>query len=150
MVRPLLIWLAVLAAIGLLPIAGFFLMLGPIGSSECEPRRVFAEAVSPDGSWTARFSQNVWCAGLVTAVDDTVEIVRPDKVSQSLPTIGVVFGMDDPSYGAPRPMALKWLSARELEITVPNNVSAGKQETTSLMSLSRTNTPRTTRSSEPA
>ena len=130
MVRPLIIGLSVLTAIGLLPIAGFYLVFGSLGPHECEPRQVFAEAVSPDGSWTARFSRNVWCGGLVTAVDDTVEIVRPNEMSQSLPTVGVVFGMDDPTYGRPRPMALKWLSTKELEITIPNDAWVARQQST--------------------
>jgi hypothetical protein len=120
--------LAILSA-PLLTLGIFYALFTNGGESRCEQRQVFAEAPSSDGSWTARFYLNVCGGGFgTTYVDDTVEIARPNEAPHPLPTIGVVFEMHDPSSGQPRPMALKWLGARELEITVPNDVAAGTQQ----------------------
>lgn len=135
MARPPLLGAAILGltflAVPLLPFGIFYFLFTPRGESGCEQRRAFAEAPSPDGLWTARFYQNVCGGGFgTTYVDDTVEIARPNEAPHPLPTVGVAFEMHDPSYGQPRPMALKWLSARELEITIPNDASAGMQRST--------------------
>jgi hypothetical protein len=128
MVRLLLLGLVYFSAIGLPLLGGFYLIFAP-EEGGCEQRQVFAEAPSPDGSWTARFYQNVCGGGFgTTYVDDTVEIARPDETPHSVPTVGVVFEMKDPSCGKPRPMALKWLNARELEVTIPNDTWAGTQQ----------------------
>ena len=120
---------AIIAA-PLVPLGVLFLWLTRTESG-CEQRQVFAETPSPDSSWTARFYQNICGGGFgTTYVDDTVEIVRPNEAPHPLPTVGVVFEMEDPAYGQPRPMALKWLSERELEVTIPNNANAGTQQST--------------------
>jgi hypothetical protein len=115
----------------LLTLGIFYLLFAHGAASRCEQRQVFAEVPSPDGSWTARFYQNVCGGGFgTTYVDDSVEIARPDEAPHPLPTVGVVFEMHDRYYSQPRPMALQWLSAQELEITIPNDVAAGTQQST--------------------
>jgi hypothetical protein len=99
------------------------------GKVPCEQRQVFAEATSPDGSWIARFYQNVCGGGLAgTYIDDTVEITRPGEVGRPAPSDGVVFEMMDVFYDRPKPMGLKWLTAREIEVTIPNDAWAGTQQ----------------------
>jgi hypothetical protein len=88
MVRLLAVGLAVVSAIGLPLLGGFYLVFAP-GESGCEQRQVFAEAVSPDGLLIARFYQNVCGGGLgTTYVDDTVEIARPNETPHSVPAVG--------------------------------------------------------------
>jgi len=107
----------------------FWILFAPRGP-ECEERQAFAESASPDGTWVARFYNNVCGGGLgTTSVFDTVEISHSNDPLRPLPTAGVVFGMDDHPYDQPKPSALKWLSARQLEITIPNDASFGRQDT---------------------
>jgi hypothetical protein len=119
-----------LLSTGLL-LLGINYRLFAIGEGGCEQRQVFAEAVSPDGSWVARFYQNVCGGGFgTTYIDDTVEVARPNEAAHPVPTVGVVFEMQDHFYDQPKPMALRWLSAREIEVTIPNDAWAGTQQST--------------------
>ena len=98
------------------------------GKVPCEQRQAFTEAASPDGSWIARAYENVCGGGFgTTYVDDTVEIARPDGPGHPEPTDGVVFQMEY-SYNRPRPIALKWLNERQIEVTIPNDAWAGTQQ----------------------
>jgi len=97
------------------------------GNAVCE-RQVFAEAVSPDGSWIARFYENVCGGGLgTTYVGETVEVARPDEDAHPLPTVGVVFEMEHKFDDQPKSRTLNWLSSREIEVTIPNDAWAGTQ-----------------------
>jgi hypothetical protein len=103
----------------------------PPPKSGCDQRQVFAEAESPDGAWVARFYQNACGGGMGTGyVDDTVEITRPGEPPQPVPTTGVVFEMNDYFYDQPKPMTLRWLDDRRLEVTIPNDAWAGRQQET--------------------
>ncbi len=124
MIRDLLLGLAsFLGIVALVLGVVTYWVFAPSGRG-CEQHQVFAEAVFLDGSWVARFYQNV-CGEFGTYVDDTVEIARPNEAAPHVPTVGVVvFEMMD----QPGPMALRWLNARELEVTIPNDVWAGGQQ----------------------
>jgi hypothetical protein len=101
------------------------------GEGGCEQRQIFAEAGSPDGAWVARFYQNVCGGGFgTTYVDDTVEIARPNDAPHPVPAVGVVFEMSDSFYDKPKPMTLRWLNVRELEVTIPNDAWTGAQQST--------------------
>jgi hypothetical protein len=90
---------------------------------------MLAQAPSPDGAWIAAIYNNI-CSdgGFVTTIDDTVEITRPGDQPSPMPSAGVVFGMDDRPYDTQKPLAVTWLDRRSLEVTIPNDASAGKQE----------------------
>ena len=126
----LLLGMVGLSSIGLL-LLGVSYWVFASGESGCEQRQVFAEAVSPDGSWVARFYQNACGRGFGTDyVDDTVEVARPNEAAHPVPTVGVVFEMQDHFYDQPKPMALRWLNTNEIEITIPNDTWASTQQST--------------------
>jgi hypothetical protein len=128
MMRVLFLRLASLSGIGLL-VLGVIHWVLVSGEGGCEQRQVFAEAISPDGAWVARFYQNVCGGGFgTTYVDDTVEVTRHDEAAHPVPTVGVVFEMKDYFYDQPKPMALRWPNAREIEVTIPNDAWAGTQQ----------------------
>jgi hypothetical protein len=106
--------------VGLLPIPG--------AAPGCEQRDLLSQAASPDGVWTARIYYNVCSDGyFVTTVSNTVEVRPADKGTSSIPSEGVVFGMDVGPYDQGKPLAAKWTGARNLEITIPNDAWAGRQ-----------------------
>jgi hypothetical protein len=97
-------------------------------SDACEQRKVLAQAASPDGAWVATVYYNVCALGpLVTAVSDTVEVARPNEKPTPVPSPATVFGMDD-YYDDNKPISVAWIGPRNLEITIPNDASAGKQD----------------------
>jgi hypothetical protein len=135
MTRGLLLVLLIVASLLALLLGVTYWVFAPDGSG-CEQRQVFAEAVSVDGSWVARFYQNVCGGGFgTTYVDDTVEIARPNEAAPPVPTVGVVFEMMDHFYfdDQPKPMALRWLNASELEVTIPNDAWAVRNRRPSLI-----------------
>jgi hypothetical protein len=125
--RILFLGLAIISSFGLL----FIGVRYRVFASGCEQRQVFAEAVSPDGLWIARFYENICGGGFgTTYVDETVEVTHPNEAAHPSPSVGVVFEMMHKFDDQPKPMALKWLSARDLEVTIPNDASAGIQRST--------------------
>jgi hypothetical protein len=99
------------------------------GAARCEQRKVLAQALSPDGAWVATIYNNICSDGwFVTTISDTVEISRPDEKASSVPSRGTVFGMDDSPYGVDKPFALAWKGMRIIEVTIPNDAWAGKQD----------------------
>jgi hypothetical protein len=125
--RLLLFCVAILLAFSALPLRIFYWAFAS-GESGCAPRQVFVDARSPDGAWVARGYKNMCWAGFVTTLDDTVGIARPNEPEHPQPNAGVVFAMDDSAYENPSPLALRWLDAKQLEITIPNHAWAGKQQ----------------------
>jgi hypothetical protein len=106
-----------------------WIFLAPFRASNCEQRDVFSQATSPDGVWVATLYYNVCSDGaFVTTVTDTVEIKRPNDQSTPIPSAGTVFGMDDHPYGVPKTLAVRWTAPRHLEVTIPNDAWAGRQE----------------------
>ena len=98
---------------------------------ECEQRKVFAEKVSPDGAWVARLFRNVCGGGFGTGyVDFTVEIARPDEPPPRVQAANAVFEMVDDGDDKPKPMTLRWLDEKKLEIAIPNGARAGRQQET--------------------
>jgi hypothetical protein len=95
----------------------------------CEQRKALSQATSPDGAWVATIFNNICNDGaFVTVISDSVEITRPDEQPAPIPRAGVVFGMDDHPFDVPKALSVKWITPRSLEITVPNDAWAGKQE----------------------
>jgi len=94
----------------------------------CEQRQVLSQAISPDGAWVATLYNNICSDGaFVTTIGDTVEITRPNEPATPMPAAGsTVFGMADPPYGVPKPLAVRWTAQRSLEITIPNGLSPGQ------------------------
>jgi hypothetical protein len=63
----------------------------------------------------------------VTTISDSVEVTRPNEPATPMPAAGsTVFGMADPPYGVPKPLAVRWTAQRSLEITIPNGLSPGQ------------------------
>jgi hypothetical protein len=94
----------------------------------CEQRKVLGQAVSPDGAWTATVYYNICTLGpFVTVVSDTVEVLRPNEKPTPVPSPATVFGMDD-RYDESKPISATWIGLRNLEITIPNDAWAGKQD----------------------
>jgi len=129
----LLLWLMALATapvlIVLVAVWGlFFVGFPPPG---CDERKMLSKAVSPDGAWVATVYNNI-CSdgGFVTMISDTVEITRPGEPAAPIPNAGVVFGMDDHPFDVEKALSVKWIAERGLEITVPNDASAGTQDST--------------------
>ena len=117
---------AVLVCYTVLPL-GFILM--SLRAPGCEQRKMLAQAPSPDGVWVAAIYNNICSDGaFVTTIDDTVEITPLDEQPSPVPSTGVVFGMDDFPSDTQKPLAVTWLGPRSLEVTIPNDASAGKQE----------------------
>jgi hypothetical protein len=102
-------------------------ILTPRPAPGCGQRKMLAQAPSPDGAWVAVIYNNI-CSDFVTTIDDTVEITPPNEQPSPVPSTGVVFGMDDRPFNTQKPLAVTWLSLRSLEVTIPNDASAGKQE----------------------
>ena len=120
---------AALAAAAVLIFSTLSPILSPWRAPGCEQRAMLAQAPSPDGAWVAAIYNNICSDGaFVTTIDDTVEITRPDEPSSPVPSTGVVFGMDDRPYDTKKPLAVTWLDRRSLEVTIPNDAWAGKQE----------------------
>jgi hypothetical protein len=93
---------------------------------DCEIRQVLSQAPSPDGAWVATVYFNV-CGACVTSDFYSVEVTPPDEPATPMPEAGrTVFGMD--YSGAPKPFAVRWTAQRSLEITIPNDARAAKQE----------------------
>ena len=100
--------------------------------AECE-RETIAALPSPDGKWIALVREG-WCSdgGFVTVSTDSVRLV-PHAAAE---TVTPALSADEPThegdvlvvgdYGRPenRP-APKWLSLRELQITIPNISDVG-------------------------
>jgi hypothetical protein len=99
------------------------------GSPGCDQRKALARATSPDGTWVASIYNNI-CSdgGFVITIDDTVEITRPNEDASPIPSTGTVFGMDDHPLDVQTPLAVMWTGQRNLEVTIPNDAWAGKQE----------------------
>jgi hypothetical protein len=90
---------------------------------------MLSKAASPDGAWVATIYNNICSDGVfVTVVSDTVEITRPGEQAAPIPAAGVVFGMDDHPFDVERALSVKWIADRGLEITIPNDASAGRQD----------------------
>ena len=95
----------------------------------CEQRNLLARAASPDGGWVASIYTNICSDGaFVTVISDTVEIARSNEEDSPIPSTGTVFGMDDHPFNVQKPLAVTWTGRRDLEITIPNDAWAGKQE----------------------
>ena len=63
----------------------------------------------------------------VATISDSVEVTRPNEPATPMPAAGsTVFGMADPPYGVPKPLAVRWTAQRSLEITIPNGLSPGQ------------------------
>jgi hypothetical protein len=115
---------------GIISALAFAMSLVSCYAPGCEQREVLGQAVSPDGAWVATVYYNVCAPGpLVTAVSDTVEIARPSEKPTPVPSPATVFGMDD-HYEDSKPISAAWIGPRNLEITIPNDAAAGKQDTT--------------------
>jgi len=94
----------------------------------CEQRQVLSQKTSPDGAWVATTYENICprnAPAFMTTVTKTVEITRPDEGAQPAPSAGMVFAMDAHSVGV---LAVKWTGPRDLEVTVPNDAWAAKQD----------------------
>jgi hypothetical protein len=99
------------------------------GAPGCEQHKVLARAISPDGAWVAAIYNNI-CSdeAFVTIVENTVEITRPNEKASPAPSTGTVFGMDDRPSDIEKSLAVTWTAPRNLEVTIPNDALAGKQE----------------------
>jgi hypothetical protein len=107
----------------------FAMSLASCYAPGCEQRDVLGQAVSPDGAWVATVYYNVCTLGPFATVSDTVEITRPSEKPTSVPSPATVFGMDD-HYDDSKPISGTWIGPRNLEITIPNDAAAGKQDST--------------------
>jgi hypothetical protein len=114
----------------IIPAFTFAMSLAGCYAPGCERREVLGQAVAPDGAWVATVYYNVCTAEpFVTTVSDTVEVVRPSEKPTPVPSPATVFGMDD-HYGDSKTISAAWIGARNLEITIPNDAAAGKQDST--------------------